>query len=75
MTRNEKIQAAKRHIGAKIADIIEKNYNEGGSALESVGTFTSLIEAYRACEIAEEAVEKEVEQEKRDKYIAGMKSL
>lgn len=36
-----------------MADIIIRNYDENGSLLETTGTFTALLEAYRAIEIAE----------------------
>ncbi|QIB36983.1 hypothetical protein G3A56_02405 [Rhizobium oryzihabitans] len=51
--RMDKILAAKRHIEGRLGDIIEKNFDESGGALEAAGTFTALLEAYRAVEIAE----------------------
>lgn len=59
MTRTEKIAAAKQHVAQKMGDIIEKNFDNPGGALETAGTFTALLEAYQAAEIAE-AFEKKV---------------
>ena len=53
MERHDKIRAAKAHVAGKIADIIEKNFDQGGSALETPDTFTALLEAFKAIEIAE----------------------
>ena len=53
MDRHAKIRAAKEHVAAKIGDIIVKNFDAGGLALEIEGTFTALLEAFRAVEIAE----------------------
>ncbi|MGO4355180.1 hypothetical protein AB4Z25_25005 [Rhizobium sp. RAF36] len=52
-TRLEKIRAAKAAIAAKIGDIVEENFDSAGAILETPGTFTALLEAYKACEIAE----------------------
>ena len=52
-SRMEKIKAAKKHIEGRLGDIIEKNFDTFGPALETSGTFTALLEAYRAVEIAE----------------------
>lgn len=53
MERQEIIRVAKEHVAAKIVDILVKNYNSGGGALETEGTFTALLEAFKAIEIAE----------------------
>lgn len=52
MSDAEKITAAQRHVAEKMADIIIKNYDQTGAALETAGTFTALLEAYKATEIA-----------------------
>ncbi len=52
MTVDDKLMAAKEHVVGKITDILVKNFDEGGSALEIAGTFTALLEAYSAIEIA-----------------------
>ena len=53
MERAEKLKASKAYVAEKIADIILRNYDENGVLLEKAGTFTTLLEAYRAIEIAE----------------------
>lgn len=53
MERQEIIRVAKEHVAAKIGDILVKNFNAGGGALETPGTFTALLEAFKAIEIAE----------------------
>ena len=52
----EKVQAAKRHVVESIIDIIIKNFDDAGSKLETQGTFTALLEAYKAIEIAEQYI-------------------
>ncbi len=53
MERQEIFRLAKEYVAAKIGDILVKNYNSGGGALEKEGTFTGLLEAFKAIEIAE----------------------
>ncbi|RYG58961.1 hypothetical protein EON80_26290 [bacterium] len=53
MERAEKLRAAKAYVAHKIADIIVKNFDDTGGLLETAGTFTTLLESYRAIEIAE----------------------
>ncbi len=55
MNKMDKIQAAKRYVVTEIERVIEKSYDDGWRALETPGTFTALLEAFRACEIALEA--------------------
>ncbi|MNE70176.1 hypothetical protein D3C80_1659510 [compost metagenome] len=51
MDREDKLKAAKAQVVAKISDIIAQNFDQAGGALETPGTFTALLEAYRAIEI------------------------
>lgn len=74
MTRDEKIAAAKEYVVAKIGDIIERNYDQPGAALETSGTFTGLIEAYRAIEIAETGSTIANSKEALDSYIATFRT-
>lgn len=53
MDQQAKLKAAKDYVVATMTDIIIKNYDENGPALETPGTFTALLEAYRAIQIAE----------------------
>lgn len=53
MERHEKLKVAKANIALKIADLVEESYGRGEAALVVPGTFTALLEAYRAIEIAE----------------------
>ncbi|KQV27887.1 hypothetical protein ASC97_05860 [Rhizobium sp. Root1203] len=75
MDRAGKIQLAKEYIAAKIGDIIEKNYNNGGAALETAGTFTALIEAYRAVEIADEGEKLALSKKSSEDYKRGLQTL
>jgi len=52
MNTEQKLKAAREHVVGRITDIIVKNFDEGGSALETAGTFTTLLEAFNAIEIA-----------------------
>ena len=45
---NDKIKAAKDHVANQIIDIISKNHDDSGAALDTTGTFTALLEAYKA---------------------------
>jgi hypothetical protein len=53
MERADKLKASKAYVAEKIADILLRNYDQNGALLETAGTFTALLEAYRAIEIAE----------------------
>lgn len=53
MDRAQKLKASKARIAEKIADIVLRNYDDNGALLEAPGTFTALLEAYQAIEIAE----------------------
>ena len=72
--RMEKIQAAKKHIEGRLGDIIEKNFDDSGSALETPGTFTALIEAYRAAEIAEMGEKDAEQQENTAAWLSAIKN-
>ena len=52
--RRDAFKAAKIAIAERIGDIIMKSERGFGVALVEPGTFTTLVEAYRAVEIAEE---------------------
>jgi hypothetical protein len=69
MTRLDKIRAAKKYAAEKIGDILEKNFDANSGALETAGTFTALLEAHRAAEIAE-AFEEDQEKGQRGKDYA-----
>lgn len=71
-TRLEKILAAKTHIAGQIGDIIERNFDHPTAALETPGTFTALIEAFRACEIAEKAETAEERARDANDYREGV---
>jgi len=51
--REDKLKAAKAYVVAKMSDIVEKNFDQAGGALETPGTFTALLEAYRAIEVVQ----------------------
>ena len=54
MDQREKLSAAKAVLAAKIAEIVMRHV-EDVDALAKAGTFTGLLEAFRAVEITQNA--------------------
>ncbi|WP_035449984.1 hypothetical protein [Aliihoeflea sp. 2WW] len=71
-SRQAKIAVAMDYIGEQLSLMIERNYDESGNAFHTQGTFTAMLEAYRACEIAAAYEERIEEEARRNSYSSSL---